>query len=268
MPLCTKQDWLLVKKPSKSSHKGQNGRLLILAGSKTYHGALVLAIKAAVRFCDLVYVYTHETNDALLAPLKLQTPNIIVLTPRTISQFFQSIDAFLAGPGWEQNPQNKMLLEKMLKTKKPIVIDATALRLLNLSSLHKNALLTPHKGEFESLFKLEPTEQNAKAMAKKHNCTILLKGPTDCIASPVRTKLNKTGNAGMTKGGTGDVLAGLAAALISSGTTPYKAACAASYLNGYAADCLSKSMGTHFSSEDLAQGLASCAKELEAKKSK
>ena len=266
MPICTKKDWLSIKKPAKTSHKGQNGRLLILAGSQTYHGALILAIKAAVRFCDLVYVYTHETNETAINALKIQTPNIIVLTPRNISQFFKSIDAYLAGPGWENNPQNKIILDKMLKTKKPIVIDATALTLLDLKLLHKNSLLTPHLKEFEDLFSLEPTAENAKKMAKAHNCTILLKGPTDYIASPTHLKLNKTGNAGMTKGGTGDVLAGLCAALISAKNTPYKSACAASYLNGYAATLLEKRMGIHFSSEDLANELPPAAQSLECKK--
>lgn len=268
MPQCTKKDWLAITSPKKNSHKGQNGKLLILAGSQTYHGALILAVRAAVRFCDLVYVFTHQANDTLLSPLKAESPNIIVLTPQTISQFFKSIDAYLAGPGWENNLQNQLLLNKMLKTKKPIVIDATALTLLNLNSLHKNVLLTPHKQEFQSLFNLEPTEKNAVAMAKKYKCSILLKGQIDFIVSPTHIKQNKTGNEGMTKGGTGDVLAGLCAALMSSKTTPYKSACAAAYLNGYAADCLSKRMGSHFSSEDLANELPIAAQSLEFKKEK
>jgi len=268
MPQCTKKDWFAIKSPKKNSYKGQNGKLLILAGSQTYHGALILSIKAAVRFCDLVYVFTHQANDTLLAPLKAESPNIIVLTPQNISQFFKTIDAYLAGPGWEKNLQNQTLLKKMLLTKKPIVIDATALSLLDLNNLHKKVLLTPHKKEFEELFKLPPTEKNAKAMAKKYKCTILLKGQTDVIASPTHSKQNKTGNQGMTKGGTGDVLAGLTAALLAAKNTPYKSACAAAYLNGLAADSLEKRMGPHFSSEDLANELPLTAQSLEVKKAK
>ena len=267
MSLCTKQDWLAIKEPAKDSHKGQNGRLMILAGSQTYHGSLILAINAAVRFCDLVYVFTNETNEALLTPLKAQTPNIIVLNPRNISQFFNSIDAFLAGPGWEQNEQNKLILEKILKTKKPVVIDATALHLLNLNLLHKNVLLTPHAREFSSLFSLEPNAQNAKTMAKKYGCTILLKGSTDYIVSKAFSKQNKSGNAGMTKGGTGDVLAGFAAALVSRGNSPYKSACATAYLNGYAGSCLLARMGTNYSSQDLSNELPLAAQSLKTKKS-
>jgi NAD(P)H-hydrate epimerase len=265
VPICDKRDWLGLKQPKSDSHKGQNGRLLIFAGSSIYHGSLILAIKTAVRFCDLVYVYTHESNEALILWLKEQSANIIVLTPRTISQFFSSIDAFLVGPGWEQNEQNCLILQKILKTKKPVVIDATALRLLNLSTLHKNVLLTPHTNEFESLFSLSANQQNAKLMAKKYKCTILLKGSTDIICSASHIKLNNTGNVGMTKGGTGDVLAGLCASVLSCSNSPYKSACACAYLNGYTAQLLEKKMGTNFSSEDLANELAIASNSLKLK---
>ena len=259
---CTKQDWLSIKKPQSFSHKGQNGRLLIFAGSSLYHGSLALAIKASVRFCDLVYVYTHESNESVISNLKLQSANIIVLTPRTVGQFFNSIDAFLVGPGWVQNEQNRLILQKILKTKKPVVIDATALHLLDMNFVHKNVLLTPHANEFESLFSLAPNEQNAKSMAKKYKCTILLKGPIDNICSPAYSKLNKTGNAGMTKGGTGDVLAGLCASLMACSNTAYKSACAGAFLNGYTAQLLENKMGLNFSSEDLANELSLASKSL------
>ncbi|MFA5108801.1 MAG: NAD(P)H-hydrate dehydratase [Candidatus Micrarchaeia archaeon] len=263
--ITSKKDWLSLKPASKTSHKGENGRLLIFAGSPLYHGALILAINAAVRFCDLIYVFTSEQNVPLLNGLKEQSPNIIVLTPRSIQPFFSKIDAYLVGPGWEENEQNKSLLSKLLKTKNPIVIDATALKLLDLSLLHKNALLTPHAGEFESLFKLSANAENAKAMAKKYKCTILLKGPTDYIASPLRLKANTTHDVGMTKGGTGDVLAGLCAAIFSTQKSAYKSACAAAFLNGYAGTLLAKRMGPNYSSQDLANELAVAAHELSKK---
>ncbi|MFH1307153.1 MAG: NAD(P)H-hydrate dehydratase [Candidatus Micrarchaeota archaeon] len=260
---CSEKDWLAIKKPHPKSHKGQNGRLLIFAGSPLYHGALILAIKAAVRFCDLVYVYTNNENHPLVEKLKGATPNIILLNPRTISQFFTKIDAYLAGPGWEKNEQNKQLLSKLVETKKPLLIDASALFLLNLSLIHKNVLLTPHHAEFQSLFSLPPTPANAKKITKKYRCTILLKGPIDYISSPSYFKANNIHHVGMTKGGTGDVLAGLASALLSSGNSPYRAACAAAFLNGYAGVLLSKTKSAHYSSEDLAEMLASAANEIE-----
>lgn len=261
--VCSKKDWLAIKVPAKDSHKGENGRLMIFAGSPTYHGSLSLAIKAAVRFCDLVYVYSASQNEELLNNLKMQSPNIIILNPRTIQLFFGRIDAFLAGPGWEQNKQNEMLLEKILKTEKPAAIDATALRILKPQMMHEKVLITPHAQEFEALFLMPANEENAKAMAKKYKCTILLKGTPDFICSARFSKENRTHHVGMTKGGTGDVLCGLAGALLSCGNSPYKSACAGAFLSGYSGLKLSGTMGAHYSSEDLVNYLPIGAKEIE-----
>ncbi|PIT84472.1 NAD(P)H-hydrate dehydratase [Candidatus Micrarchaeota archaeon CG10_big_fil_rev_8_21_14_0_10_45_29] len=262
MPYCTKRCWLAIKKPKKKSHKGENGKLLILAGSPLYHGALELAILAAVRFCDLIYVCTCKENRALIKKLKLLTPNIILLNKKTLPKFFPKMDAFLLGCGWEDNDENCILMENALNTKKPAVIDATALKMLNPDFLHKNCTLTPHAEEFKQLFSLPATAKSAKKMAKKFDCTILLKGPVDYIASKNKFIAVSGGNAGMTKGGTGDVLAGLCAALLAAGNPPHESAAAAAFLNKRAADELFKKMGAYYSSLDLASQLAFTAKKL------
>jgi len=262
MPYCTKRCWLAIKKPKQKSHKGENGKLLIFAGSPLYHGAIELAIMAAVRFCDLIYVYTCKENRPLIKKLKLLTPNIILLNKKTLPNFFQKADAFLLGCGWGENNENSILLEKALNTKKPALIDATALKMLNPDFLHKNCVLTPHAEEFRQLFSLPATANNAKKMAKKFDCTILLKGPVDYIASKNKFIANSGGNAGMTKGGTGDVLAGLCASLLASSNPPHESAAAASFLNKRAAGDLFKKMGSYYSSSDLASQLAFTAKKL------
>jgi NAD(P)H-hydrate epimerase len=129
--------------------------------------------------------------------------------------------------------------------------------------LHLNVVLTPHAGEFKRLFGMSATAASVKAMAKKYSCVILCKGPTDYVASPTAFALNRTHHVGMTKGGTGDVLAGLTSALMASHTSPFQAACASAYLNGYAGVRLSKKMGAHFSSEDLVNELPTAAAALE-----
>ena len=104
---CSSKDWRALLQPKKESKKGDNGRLLICAGSIQYHGSLILAIRAAVRFCDLVYVYCPNErgdNAALVRKLKASTSNIIVLTSsRSLLQFLPRMDAILAGPGWDVN---------------------------------------------------------------------------------------------------------------------------------------------------------------------
>lgn len=262
--LCSKKDWLKLRKERLSSHKGDNGRLLICAGSKKYHGALILSTLAAARFCDLVYAYTAPENKALIKELKTSTPNVILLSDKDLPSHLKKVDAILAGPGWDESKKNNTLLSKILKSKVPTILDATALSLLDKSQLHSKVLLTPHRGEFESLFMLRPTSSNIKKMSKKHNCTILCKGPIDYISSPDSSKKNTTHHIGMTKGGSGDVLAGLCSALISNHNPIFLSACASIYLIGYSGKRLSKCMGTHYSSQDLLDQLPFSAFSIES----
>lgn len=263
-PICGPSDWLLLRQPKKDSHKGDSGRLLIAAGSLQYHGSLILAILAAVRFCDLVYVYCDKGNRALVQRLKQATPNIIVLGDESaLHRFLPRIDAILAGPGWEDTGANRALLKRAIAGKKPVILDAGAFCMLNKQSLHQNVLLTPHRGEFEGLFDASATPASVRAMAKKYKCTILCKGPADLISDGKRIKINTTHHVGMTKGGTGDVLAGLCAALLADHNAPFEAACAAAYLNGLAGVRLAKKMGAHYSSADLADELPKAARKLE-----
>ncbi|VVC02037.1 ADP-dependent (S)-NAD(P)H-hydrate dehydratase [uncultured archaeon] len=252
---CSPKDWRHMRKPKKDSHKGDNGRLLICAGSKQYHGSLVLAIRAAVRFCDLVYVYSPD-NEALTRKLKLSTPNIIVLaSARSLVKFMPRIDAVLAGSGWEESKKNRTLLSLLLKTKKPIALDAGAFGVLDKRMLHENVLLTPHRGEFMKLFGIKATAASVLAMAKKTGATILCKGHIDFISDGKHVCSNRIHDVGMTKGGSGDVLAGLCAALMADHNKPMRAACASAYLLGSCGLRLSKKMGTHYSSWDLVEEL-------------
>jgi NAD(P)H-hydrate epimerase len=270
MRACARSDWLSLRQPLPSSHKGDNGRLLICAGSSQYHGSLILSILASVRFCDLVYVYCNEENKALVTKLKSSTPSIIVLgSESALRRFLPRIDSILAGPGWAVDGKNAALLARLLKTKKPIVLDAGALALLRAKGgslrrlLHSNCVLTPHQGEFRKLFGIPASERSVLLSAKKTSSTILCKGPIDYISDGRRLCSNRIHHVGMTKGGTGDVLAGLCAALLASRNPPFQSACAAAYLNGFAGLRLSKKMGTHYSSADLANELPAAARAIE-----
>ena len=264
---CGPTDWLSLRQPKKDSHKGENGRLLIAAGSSQYHGSLILAIRAAVRFCDLVYVYCDEEsgdNRALVRKLKASTPNIIILaSSRALSAFLPRIDAILAGPGWEENAKNRRLLSRLLKTKKPVVADAGAFLMLDKKLLHQNVMLTPHRGEFKKLFGASAAPASVQSMARKRDCVILCKGPVDYISDGARLCSNHVHHVGMTKGGTGDVLAGLCAALLANHNKLFQTACAAAYLNGLAGERLAKRMGAHYSSADLADELPLAARSVE-----
>lgn len=238
--------------PKKDSHKGQNGVVLIIGGSKTYHGAPILAALAAMRFCDLVYFYSLPQNVEALRKMRIATPNVICIGKKELPEVFERADCVLIGNGMDVSARTRRMVEKVLKSKKKCVLDAAALRLLPISLLHQNAILTPHVKEFRAAFGQPASAQTAAALSQKYNCTILLKGRTDIIASFGKIKKVAGGNAGMTKGGTGDVLAGLLAAIFSTCPNPFDAAVSASYLNKKAAEHLHKVLGCFFSATDLA----------------
>lgn len=239
-----------LKLPKPSSHKRENGRLLIIAGSGKYFGALIYAIKAASRIVDLVYVLTTPDNRKLIKKMKLKTAEFMPVS--AIS--FSDLDAILIGPGMGIHPRTKNLVSQVLKSQIKAVLDADALNVMDgkmMRQLNHQHILTPHAREFHRLFKLTPTPQNAMKMMKKHKCTIVLKGPVDYIANIDKgIWQNKTGNAGMTKGGTGDVLAGLIAAFYATNNA-FTSAAAGVYLNGATGDDLYKKVGTFYDVEDL-----------------
>lgn len=249
------QSLLCLPSPKSGSHKGQNGVALIIGGSRTYHGAPVLAALAAMRFCDLVYFHSTKENMEVLKRMKTATPNVICVGKERLASALSHADCVLVGNGMEEDAGTKRMVVRILKSGKRCVLDAAALRCLPLPLLHKNAILTPHPREFEACFSHGATKQNARMLSKKHDCTILLKGPIDVIASQGNVCLVKGGNAGMTKGGTGDALAGLACAIFSACPSPMKAAYTASVMNKRAGELLHRIFGFNFCSEDLVDEL-------------
>ncbi|MFA5930131.1 MAG: NAD(P)H-hydrate dehydratase [Candidatus Micrarchaeia archaeon] len=245
--------------PKKASHKGQNGVVLIIGGSRTYHGAPVLAARAAVRFCDLVYFFSTPENQSVIKKMKISTANVICVPKSRFKFALAHATCVLVGNGMDADAKTKAAVAAVLRSKKRCVIDAAALRVLPLKLLHKDVIATPHVLEFKSAFGLPANEGNVRAMAKKYGCTILLKGVRDMVASDGRFAYVKGGNAGMTKGGTGDVLAGLCAALFSRCNDPLRAAYTASRLNKRAGELLYRHYHYNFSSEDLADELAYAA---------
>ena len=238
-----------IKKPKCNSRKGQNGRLFVIAGGKKYHGSLWFAVETASHLCDMVYVYSPY-NREVLQTLKKKTPAFISISKRDYAKTVEEVDVFLVGPGIDLNITSKKLIKKLLETKKKCVLDAGALRLIKPEQLHKNCLITPHNNEFKNLFGCDANKRNIKNMAERYGCVILSKSQVDNIASPTQNTEIKGGNAGLTKGGTGDVLAALCASFSCKNNLFYSAA-AASYLNKQAGEKLYKKFGPYYSVEQL-----------------
>jgi NAD(P)H-hydrate epimerase len=259
-------------KPKKKSHKGENGRLLIIGGGP-YYGAPALSAFAALRTsADLVYVLTPKKvaraitsySPLLLKPSRLAkkmaklSPNLIVkelsdeeiLVPddlKIAEKYVKKIDTLLIGPGLGNHEKTLKAVEKIIeffaKSKKSIIVDADAIKVIGKNpSIIKNSktIVTPHTGEFEELTGIKLSDdfdervEKTKFWAEKLDITILLKGYIDVISNGKMTKLNDVHNQAMTVGGTGDVLAGISGALVSKGIEPFNVARIAAFLNGSA----------------------------------
>lgn len=242
-------------KSSKESHKGENGRVLIVGGGP-FTGAPALSALASLRTgADLAFVATPQNAATTIASF---SPNIIVyslmsknhLTPDDVScitEKFDQCDTLLIGPGLGVKEETKQavrtLLSEAAKASKSIVIDADAIQPLhNHHEIIGNSacVITPHAHEFYELTgeklsgDLAERKTLVKEWAKKLQVAIFLKGPVDILSDGEITRLNTVHNPAMTVGGTGDVLAGIIASLLSKKITPLTAVRIAAFLNGEA----------------------------------
>ncbi|MBI2049609.1 NAD(P)H-hydrate dehydratase [Candidatus Roizmanbacteria bacterium] len=277
--------------PLPASHKGQNGKLMIIGGSRLFHAASLWSLKVASRIVDMVFYSSVPDNNELVKKAKEEFRDGIVVPRDKIQSYIEEADCVLIGPGLPRfegqeasDDDTKELTESLLKKypQKKWVIDGGSLQVLNpeVLSLLRMPILTPHTKEFE-LLKLKikneklkiaiqnsKLEEQVKNFAQKYNCVLLLKGREDIVCSPFDSVQGETrcvrvsgGNSGMTKGGTGDVLAGLVAALYCKNEA-FLSASAGSYINKKAGESLYKKVSYYFNASDLADEIPRVMKEL------
>ena len=248
-----------------NAHKGDFGRVLILAGSVGYTGAPVLAANAALHAgAGLIFVGVPEDVYPIVAQ-KLDEPMVFplpcdgagMLNTRAIPEILRRLencDACLVGPGLGRSPAILDVTDGVLTHAKcPVILDADGINCLegNIDSLGQAScpvVLTPHDGEFRRLGgDPAPGERYASArrLAREQKVTVLLKGHRTLIVSPTEVYLNTTGNPGMATGGSGDVLAGILLALLGQGLTPVRAAAAAAWIHGAAGDHCAAAWGQY-----------------------
>ena len=233
-------DMLRYPVPSASSHKGQNGRLMVIAGGP-YYGAPAMACCSALRTgADIVRLFTPESVYQIIAQA---TPVLMItplpgdkLTTESISMLLdqsEGYDAVLIGPGLGTDPETSAAVRMFVEgCKAPMVIDADGITAVSGMRFGTPVVLTPHKMEFRSLGGC----CDVRELAEHLNATIVLKGNADEISDGRRTRLNKTGTPAMTGAGTGDVLAGCISALLSKGMSPFDSACLGAFMCGKAGE--------------------------------
>ena len=249
MKSATVNDLKNIYVPPRAGHKGQNGRLLIIGGSHLFHAASLWSLTVASRIVDLVHYCSVPENNAIVQKAKEEFRNGIVVPRNDMESYIEEDDVILIGPGMTRDSETETLTNSLLKKypHKQWVIDAGALQMMDITLIPKNAILTPHHGEYAQLF----GDQDVSAVAKKYQCIVLLKGVQDIASDGKETRVIEGGNAGMTKGGTGDVLAGLIASLACK-NDPFLATIAGSFINKKAGDTLYARVGPYFNATDLA----------------
>ena len=257
-----------IPKRRKDSHKGDNGLVLAVGGSNYFPGAVALAGLAALRSgADLVNVIAPEkvawainAYSPDLVTIKLKTGYFKSRHFSSIKKLMEKYDVLLIGNGLGLNKDTKKFCISTIRNiKKLKVIDADAIKAISIEDA-ENSIITPHAKELEHflvnskvnkfIIKKINNQKNIirkSALIKKitqkfleRNNVILLKGKIDAIISKDEIFFNKTGNAGMTKGGTGDVLAGLCAGFLAQSKDLLQSAINAAYFNGLIGDILLK----------------------------
>ena len=247
----------------QNTHKGDYGRVLILAGSEGFTGAPSLAAKAALRTgAGLIFTGVPRTVYPIVAA-KLDAPMVFPLPDENgrlspdaldvILEKLETADACLLGPGLGRSPGvDTLVLELIRRCRCPLVLDADG---INAAAGHIDVLrgaacpviLTPHEGEFRRLTQAPETDRitGAMTLARETGAVVLRKGHETVITDGKKTYVNRTGNAGMATGGSGDVLAGILAALLGQGIPPLEAAAAAAWLHGTAGDRAAGRLGQY-----------------------
>lgn len=242
------------------AYKNEFGRVLCIAGSARMRGAASLATLACLRIgAGLVCLASCEeacaaaavsAPEATFLPLDTDDYGYVAfdVNKRMIASELERCDAVMIGCGLGVTVDTSMLVRFVTENAKcPVIIDADGINCISsdidiLKNKQSDIILTPHPGEMTRLLGCTNEEVNgdrfsvAENFAEKFDVTVLLKGASTVVADSQRTSVNTTGNPGMSRGGSGDVLSGIVAAMLARGAEPFDAARYAAYIHGLAGD--------------------------------
>ncbi|PIQ73075.1 hypothetical protein COV58_04455 [Candidatus Roizmanbacteria bacterium CG11_big_fil_rev_8_21_14_0_20_36_8] len=280
---------------SEMSHKGQNGKVLIIGGSELFHSSAIWSAEIASHLVDMVHFSSTKDNNEIFKSLKIKFRSGIIVPKPEIPNYVKEDDSVLLGPGMVRKTIGNHKLpitnfKSIIKIKdeanysrelsrylidkfpnKRFVIDAGALQMIDkewLNELSMPAIITPHQLEFERLFgvsvanlPIDMQQQIVKQTAHDYNCVILLKVVNDIISDGRVTYTIMGGNQGLTKGGTGDILSGLVVSLYAK-HDPVVSAVLSSFILKRAADKLEILSGHWYNVADLINIIPNVLKEI------
>lgn len=255
-----------IQQPNSISHKGQNGKVLVIGGSSLFHGAVLWAAEAAAHIVDMVHVASTSENNEIIKKIKIMWHGGMVVPQKDIFHYAAEDAVILVGNGMmrvgDEGEYTKKIVHDLIThfPDKQFVFDAGALQMMEsswLPLLHKKAVITPHQKEFQTLFDIdisnlsgEEKENIVYKKAGEYGCIILLKAIEDIISDGVKIVNVHGGNAGLTKGGTGDILAGLVAGM-SSTSDPFSSAVMSSVILKKTAEELFATKGYWYTARDI-----------------
>ena len=276
---------LVLRRREKSSHKGDNGRVLIVGGGP-FAGAPALSALASLRTgADWVTIATPRNVAPIIASI---SPNLIVqplsgsiLTEDDVSPVLNLMrmhDVLVIGMGLGAAEETKRAVKLIIEDEamKKVVVDADGLYGLDLplkvsksKFKSKQVIITPHAGEFGKMNAQKPPPDGEERLgfiqefSLRNRVVTLLKAAHDVISDGKRIKVNITGNAGMTVGGTGDVLSGIIGALFATSEDAFEVATAAAFISGSAGDAAFQDKGLSLLATDVVEAIPGILRAIE-----
>ncbi|MCW7075728.1 MAG: NAD(P)H-hydrate dehydratase [Candidatus Syntrophoarchaeum sp.] len=253
-------DLEVVIRRDKTSHKGDNGRVLIIGGGP-FAGAPALSALAALKNgADWV---TLAVPDSVAKVVASFSPNLIVKPLSSdilvqedlglIRDLIEHHDVTVLGMGTGSDRETLDLMRSIINVSEKLVLDADGLYALDLPSKKRDIIITPHRGELSKMGVEIKGDLRAFVMdfSRQNNLTMLMKGVEDVISDGVNLRMNRSGNAGMTVGGTGDVLSGIVGSFYAICDDPLQSASAAAFVSGAAGDLAFKEYGYGLTAMDV-----------------
>jgi ADP-dependent NAD(P)H-hydrate dehydratase len=248
------------------SNKGHFGRILVVAGSRGMSGAAILCASAALRAgaglvkaalpAEILSIVGAGNPCYTTAALPQDADGRIALSAfKALASLSAAHEVIAVGPGLDRSAElSALMFELVAKMPNPMVIDADGLNAFagqaeKLRCEQYPRIITPHPGEFARLLQVDTKTVQAHRrdlaieFARAHNCVVVLKGQGTVVTDGRRVYQNATGNPGMAKGGAGDVLTGVIAALLGQHLGPFEAAQLGVYLHGLAGDLARDQIG-------------------------
>ena len=265
-----------LKPLSKFDHKGDNGKALLIAGSYGKMGACVLASKACLRSgIGLVTVHVPRSGNVVVQTAVPEAMTLIDADETHFTSFtdLTGFDVIGIGPGIGMESKTRDAFAAVIELAKPMIIDADGLNILAahpdlLTKIPLGSILTPHPKEFERLVGSWKNDferlEKQKQLSSLANVIVVLKGAYTSITSPDgKVYFNSTGNPGMAKGGSGDVLTGILTGLLGQRYSALDAALMGVFVHGLAGDFAAREKGMHsLIASDLIEFLPQAFKSL------